>query len=140
VLGRFETSRRREQKAICNLYARTLSCTSKANQALMKPKAHFDHLLHYQLCLYGDNRCQSASSRTLQFLLCASSRIFKLRMSFLLQVTARDSVISDNYTTLQGLRRRCQELETHKFVLGYKVSGGTGLSAGFLLSGMIAKF
>jgi hypothetical protein len=37
------------------------------------------------------------------------------------QITERDAVISDNYNTLQALRRRCQELETHKFVLGYKV-------------------
>lgn len=33
----------------------------------------------------------------------------------------RDGVISDNYATMQGLRRRVQELETHKFVLTYKV-------------------
>jgi hypothetical protein len=36
----------------------------------------------------------------------------------------RDGVISDNYTTLQGLRRRVQELEAHKFVLTYKVCVG----------------
>jgi hypothetical protein len=40
------------------------------------------------------------------------------------QITERDAVIADNYNTLQALRRRCQELETHKFVLGYKVSIG----------------
>ena len=44
-------------------------------------------------------------------------------------MNARDSVIGDNYTTLQGLRRRCQELETHKFVLGYKVSRGIEVPA-----------
>lgn len=33
----------------------------------------------------------------------------------------RDGVISDNYATMQGLRQRVQELETHKFVLTYKV-------------------
>lgn len=33
----------------------------------------------------------------------------------------RDGVIGDNYVTMQGLRRRVQELETHKFVLTYKV-------------------
>lgn len=39
------------------------------------------------------------------------------------ELTERDGVIGDNSASLQGLRRRVQELETHKFVLGYKVSG-----------------
>lgn len=38
------------------------------------------------------------------------------------EISERDTVISDNYASIQGLRRRCQELETHKFVLGYKVT------------------
>ncbi len=37
------------------------------------------------------------------------------------EVEERDALIADNYNTLQGLRRRCQELEKHKFVLSYKV-------------------
>jgi hypothetical protein len=42
----------------------------------------------------------------------------------------RDGVISDNYATMQGLRRRVQELETHKFVLTFKVCWcGDGLSS-----------
>jgi hypothetical protein len=40
------------------------------------------------------------------------------------ELMERDGVISDNYVTMQGLRRRVQELETHKFVLTYKVSTG----------------
>lgn len=38
------------------------------------------------------------------------------------ELAERDGVIAENYQTLQGLRRRVQELETHKFVLTYKVS------------------
>eukprot|EP00878_Enallax_costatus_P041927 GHUV01048855.1.p1 GENE.GHUV01048855.1~~GHUV01048855.1.p1 ORF type:complete len:137 (+),score=34.96 GHUV01048855.1:254-664(+) len=37
------------------------------------------------------------------------------------ELAERDGVIAENYQTLQGLRRRVQELETHKFVLSYKV-------------------
>lgn len=37
------------------------------------------------------------------------------------ELAERDGVIAENYQTLQGLRRRVQELETHKFVLTYKV-------------------
>lgn len=37
------------------------------------------------------------------------------------ELAERDGVIAENYRTLQGLRRRVQELETHKFVLSYKV-------------------
>lgn len=40
------------------------------------------------------------------------------------ELAERDGVISDNYVTMQGLRRRVQELETHKFVLTYKASPG----------------
>jgi hypothetical protein len=39
------------------------------------------------------------------------------------EVAERDVVIGDNYGTIQGLRRRLQDLEKHKFVLGYKVGG-----------------
>lgn len=37
------------------------------------------------------------------------------------ELRERDGVITDNYATMQGLRRRVQELETHKFVLTHKV-------------------
>lgn len=37
------------------------------------------------------------------------------------EIGERDGVISNNYATMQGLRRRVQELETHRFVLTYKV-------------------
>jgi chromosome segregation ATPase len=40
------------------------------------------------------------------------------------EIGERDGVIGDNYGTMQGLRRRVQELETHKFVLTYKVCVG----------------
>jgi hypothetical protein len=42
------------------------------------------------------------------------------------EVAARDGVISDNYGTIQGLRRSMADLEKHKFVLGYKVGGCRG--------------
>lgn len=46
------------------------------------------------------------------------------------ELAERDGVIAENYQTLQGLRRRVQELETHKFVLTYKVSWLTAPRAG----------
>lgn len=36
------------------------------------------------------------------------------------EIVERDNVIGDNYHTLQGLRRKIQDLEKHKFVLTYK--------------------
>jgi chromosome segregation ATPase len=53
-----------------------------------------------------------------QQLAAAGSVADKLRT----ELAERDGVISDNYVTMQGLRRRVQELETHRFVLTYKVS------------------
>lgn len=44
------------------------------------------------------------------------------------EIGERDGVIGDNYGTMQGLRRRVQELETHKFVLTYKVCVGVRCS------------
>lgn len=46
------------------------------------------------------------------------------------EIAERDGVISDNYTTMQGLRRRVQELETHRFVLTYKVGCAQGTTLG----------
>lgn len=37
------------------------------------------------------------------------------------EVAEREAVNTDNYHTIQALRRRVQDLEKHKFVLGYKV-------------------
>lgn len=56
-----------------------------------------------------------------QQLAAAGSVADKLRA----ELAERDGVISDNYVTMQGLRRRVQELETHKFVLTYKVSAAS---------------
>lgn len=39
------------------------------------------------------------------------------------EVTEREAVNTDNYHTIQALRRRVQDLDKHKFVLGYKVGG-----------------
>jgi hypothetical protein len=33
----------------------------------------------------------------------------------------RDAVMSENYATIQHLRNMIQDLEKHKYVLGYKV-------------------
>ena len=36
------------------------------------------------------------------------------------EISERESVIAQNYTTIQLLRRRLADLEKHKFVLGYR--------------------
>ncbi len=49
------------------------------------------------------------------------------------EMAERDAVMSENYATIQHLRSTIQELEKHKYVLGYKVNAyqvraGKGLS------------
>lgn len=36
------------------------------------------------------------------------------------EISERESVIAQNYTTIQLLRRRLADMEKHKFVLGYR--------------------
>jgi hypothetical protein len=43
--------------------------------------------------------------------------IAKLRQ----ELDERDTVMADNYSTIQMLRRQLQDLEKHKFVLSYRV-------------------
>lgn len=44
----------------------------------------------------------------------------KLVTKLKVEVAERDTVISSNYDGIQNLRRKIQELEKHKFVLGYR--------------------
>ena len=36
------------------------------------------------------------------------------------EISERETVIAQNYTTIQLLRRRLADMEKHKFVLGYR--------------------
>ena len=40
------------------------------------------------------------------------------------EISERESVIAQNYTTIQLLRRRLADMEKHKFVLGYRTQVG----------------
>lgn len=96
-------------------------------QVEMKLKAESNILLRSNSRLKADQAASAAKVDGLtkevaalkQQLLDAAAVADKLRG----ELAERDGVIGDNYATLQGLRRRVQELETHKFVLGYKVGG-----------------
>ena len=48
------------------------------------------------------------------------------------ELQERDAVMADNYDNIQALRRKVQDLEKHKFVLGYKVGAGRGGGRGCL--------
>jgi hypothetical protein len=96
-------------------------------QVEMKLKAEINILLRSNSRLKADKAADAAQIEALssqlsglkQQLVEAAAVADKLRG----ELAERDGVIGDNYASLQGLRRRVQELETHKFVLGYKVSG-----------------
>jgi chromosome segregation ATPase len=95
-------------------------------QVEMKLKAETNILLRSNSRLKADKAADAAQVEALasqlsglkQQLAEAAAVADKLRG----ELAERDGVIGDNYASLQGLRRRVQELETHKFVLGYKVS------------------
>ncbi|MEW5309047.1 MAG: hypothetical protein WDW38_000959 [Sanguina aurantia] len=53
------------------------------------------------------------------------------------ELVERDAVINDNWHTIQDLRRRGQDLEKHKFVLGSKVGAVLGSKVGAVLGSKV---
>ena len=45
------------------------------------------------------------------------------------EISERESVIAQNYTTIQLLRRRLADMEKHKFVLGYRTQVSPALTS-----------
>eukprot|EP00879_Flechtneria_rotunda_P002831 GHRR01003044.1.p1 GENE.GHRR01003044.1~~GHRR01003044.1.p1 ORF type:complete len:947 (+),score=451.86 GHRR01003044.1:130-2841(+) len=103
---------------------RLASAQLAAGERDMKLKAEISILLRSNNRLKADKavdtgRIDALTSQTgslQQQLVEAAAVADKLRG----ELAERDAVIGDNYATMQGLRTRVQELETHKFVLGYK--------------------
>ncbi|KAF6260716.1 hypothetical protein COO60DRAFT_1637364 [Scenedesmus sp. NREL 46B-D3] len=103
---------------------RLATARHEAGEAEMKLKAEINILLRSNSRLKADKAADTAHMEALASQLSglrqqlgeAAAVADKLRG----ELTERDGVIGDNSASLQGLRRRVQELETHKFVLGYK--------------------
>lgn len=72
----------------------------------------------YQWC--ADHSAHSPV--TLQVLSLESKcKDFQVNISALREeISERETVIAQNYTTIQLLRRRLADMEKHKFVLGYR--------------------
>uniref|UniRef100_A0A383W626 Uncharacterized protein n=1 Tax=Tetradesmus obliquus TaxID=3088 RepID=A0A383W626_TETOB len=103
---------------------RLAAARHEAGEVEMKLKAEINVLLRSNGRLKADKAADAAQIDALasqlsglkQQLAEAAAVADKLRG----ELAERDGVIGDNYASLQGLRRRVQELETHKFVLGCK--------------------
>eukprot|EP00775_Hariotina_reticulata_P011301 gene11301-11451_t len=103
---------------------RLAAARHEAGEAEMKLKAEINILLRSNNKLKAEKAADTQRMNELgrsaaglqQQLMDAAAVADKLRA----ELAERDGVITDNYSTIQGLRRRVQELETHKFVLTYK--------------------